>query len=154
MKGDRAFLLMDANVLIDFCKSDASVLALVSSEIGTVHIPRPLLEEEVENLQREDWTTLGVVPVRKSDRVWRETWRGAKQLPRTVRVSVRDAATSRTLAMSTSTFVHAEIPARCTWPGSGGGCSRPGSGNAGGSGRIARAARGRRACGAGWPAAQ
>jgi general secretion pathway protein J len=51
-----------------------------------------------------------------ADQVWRETWRGAKQLPRAVRVSVRDAATSRTLATSTSTLVHAEIPARCTWP--------------------------------------
>ena len=50
------------------------------------------------------------------DHIWRDTWRGAKQLPRAVRVSVRDAATSRTLAMSTSTFIHAEIPARCTWP--------------------------------------
>ena len=51
-----------------------------------------------------------------TDHVWRETWRGAKQLPRAVRVSVRDAATSRTLAMSTSTLVDAEIPALCTWP--------------------------------------
>ena len=51
-----------------------------------------------------------------TDHVWRETWRGAKQLPRAVRVSVRDAATSRILATSTSTLVHAEIPARCTWP--------------------------------------
>jgi general secretion pathway protein J len=51
-----------------------------------------------------------------SDTVWRETWRGAKQLPRAVRMIVRDAATSRTLAMSTATLVHAEIPARCTWP--------------------------------------
>jgi general secretion pathway protein J len=51
-----------------------------------------------------------------SDHIWRDTWRGAKQLPRAVRVSVRDAVTSRTLAMSTSTFIHAEVPARCTWP--------------------------------------
>ena len=50
------------------------------------------------------------------DHMWRDTWRGAKQLPRAVRVSVRDAATSRTLAMSTSTFIRAEVPARCTWP--------------------------------------
>ena len=48
-----------------------------------------------------------------ADGVWRDTWRGAKQLPRAVRVSVRDAATSRTLALSTSTFVHAEVPPRC-----------------------------------------
>jgi len=66
MKSERAFLLMDANVLIDFCKSDASVIALVSSEIGTVHIPRPVLEEEVESLQREDWTALGIVAVEPS----------------------------------------------------------------------------------------
>ena len=48
------------------------------------------------------------------DRVWRDTWRGAAQLPRAIRVRVRDAATSRTLAVSTSTLVHAELPARCT----------------------------------------
>ena len=51
-----------------------------------------------------------------TDHIWRDTWHGAKQLPRAVRVSVRDAATSRTLAMSTSTLIHAEVPARCTWP--------------------------------------
>jgi general secretion pathway protein J len=51
-----------------------------------------------------------------ADHTWRESWHGQKQLPRAVRVLVRDAATSRTLAASTSTLVHAEIPARCTWP--------------------------------------
>jgi len=50
-----------------------------------------------------------------ADHMWRNNWRGAKQLPRAVRVIVRDA-TSRTLAASTSTLIHAEIPARCTWP--------------------------------------
>ena len=48
------------------------------------------------------------------DRVWRDTWRGAAQLPRAIRVRVRDAATSVTLAVSTSTLVRAELPARCT----------------------------------------
>jgi general secretion pathway protein J len=47
------------------------------------------------------------------DRVWRDTWRGAAQLPRAIRVSVRDSATSRTLAVSTSTVIRAELPARC-----------------------------------------
>lgn len=47
------------------------------------------------------------------DRIWRDTWRGAAQLPHAIRVSVRDAATSKTLAVSTSTLVHAELPARC-----------------------------------------
>jgi general secretion pathway protein J len=50
------------------------------------------------------------------DRVWRDTWRGEALLPRAVRVRVRDAGNSTTLAVSTSTFIHAELPARCTIP--------------------------------------
>jgi general secretion pathway protein J len=46
------------------------------------------------------------------DHVWRDTWRAARLLPRAVRVSVR-GATTRTLAVSTSTFIRAELPARC-----------------------------------------
>jgi general secretion pathway protein J len=48
-----------------------------------------------------------------SDRVWRDIWRGAAELPRAVRVRVRDAATSRTLAVSTTALIRAELPARC-----------------------------------------
>ncbi len=48
-----------------------------------------------------------------ADRVWRDTWSGAAQLPRAIRVSVRDSPTSRTLAVSTSTVIRAELPARC-----------------------------------------
>jgi general secretion pathway protein J len=47
------------------------------------------------------------------DRVWRDTWRGAAQLPRAIRLSVRDSASSRTLAVSTSALIRAELPARC-----------------------------------------
>jgi general secretion pathway protein J len=47
------------------------------------------------------------------DRVWRDSWRAAAQLPRAVRVSVRGAAGTRILAVSTSTFINAELPARC-----------------------------------------
>jgi general secretion pathway protein J len=47
------------------------------------------------------------------DRVWRDTWRGGAQLPRAIRVSVRDSAGSRTLAVSTSALIRAELPARC-----------------------------------------
>jgi len=50
------------------------------------------------------------------DRVWRDKWRGAKELPRAVRVTVRDATSPRSLAISTSAFIHVEVPARCTWP--------------------------------------
>jgi general secretion pathway protein J len=47
------------------------------------------------------------------DRIWRDNWHGSAQLPHAIRVRVRDAATSTTLAVSTSTLVHAELPARC-----------------------------------------
>jgi general secretion pathway protein J len=49
------------------------------------------------------------------DRVWRDAWHEGARLPRAVRVRLRDLATSTTLAVSTSTLIHAELPARCTW---------------------------------------
>jgi general secretion pathway protein J len=48
-----------------------------------------------------------------ADRVWKNTWRGVPVLPRAVRVTVRDATTEQTLAASTATLVHAEIPVDC-----------------------------------------
>jgi general secretion pathway protein J len=56
------------------------------------------------------------------DRVWRDSWQGQPQLPRAVRVLLRDSATARVLATSTSTLIHTELPARCSWPASVGGC--------------------------------
>jgi len=47
------------------------------------------------------------------DRVWRNTWRGENELPKAVRIQVRDATNDRLLAVSTSTLVHAEMPADC-----------------------------------------
>jgi general secretion pathway protein J len=47
------------------------------------------------------------------DRVWRPVWRGEVQLPSAIRVQLRDAATDRTLSVSTATLVHAEMPADC-----------------------------------------
>jgi general secretion pathway protein J len=49
------------------------------------------------------------------DRVWRNNWHGQTQLPRAVRVQVRDNATSALLAVSTSTLIHAQLPPRCAW---------------------------------------
>jgi general secretion pathway protein J len=48
-----------------------------------------------------------------TDRIWLNTWRGLRLLPRAVRVTVRDAATERTVAVSTATLVHTEIPFSC-----------------------------------------
>jgi general secretion pathway protein J len=47
------------------------------------------------------------------DRVWRNTWRGQSELPKAIRIQVRDATTDRLLSVSTSTLVHAEMPADC-----------------------------------------
>jgi general secretion pathway protein J len=47
------------------------------------------------------------------DRVWRNAWQGASQLPRAIRVTVRDAATGRILSVSTATTVYAQVPQRC-----------------------------------------
>lgn len=46
------------------------------------------------------------------DRVWREAWHDKAQLPRMIRVEV--PGDGGRLAVSTSTFVRAELPARCT----------------------------------------
>lgn len=47
------------------------------------------------------------------DRVWRDTWHHETLLPRAVRVRLRDAATSTTLAVSTTALIHAELRASC-----------------------------------------
>ncbi len=49
------------------------------------------------------------------DRVWRDTWSGQSELPRAIRIKVRDNATSELLTVTTTTPVYAELPARCTW---------------------------------------
>lgn len=38
-------LILDANVLIDFCQSDCRVLALITSHIGQIYVAIPVLRE-------------------------------------------------------------------------------------------------------------
>ena len=45
--------------------------------------------------------------------VWQPTWRDAPELPRMVRVSVRDGRTGQTLAVSSAALVHVNAPAAC-----------------------------------------
>ena len=47
------------------------------------------------------------------DRIWKPAWRGEGELPAAIRVQLRDAATDRTLSVSTATLVHANMPADC-----------------------------------------
>jgi general secretion pathway protein J len=56
------------------------------------------------------------------DRVWKETWHDAAQLPSAVRISVRDAATQRLLPVSTAVALHVDAPAQCA-KSSGSDCS-------------------------------
>jgi general secretion pathway protein J len=48
-----------------------------------------------------------------ADRVWRNVWRGEGELPKAIRVQLRDATTDRTLSVSTAILVHADMPADC-----------------------------------------
>lgn len=62
----RTLLLMDANVLIDFCDSDRTIIPLISKHIGRVHVPLPILVEEVEQFNDLDWTELEIAGVEPS----------------------------------------------------------------------------------------
>jgi general secretion pathway protein J len=44
---------------------------------------------------------------------WRPTWVDAAQLPRSVRITVRDSLTQQLLALSTAALVHIDTPAEC-----------------------------------------
>jgi general secretion pathway protein J len=48
-----------------------------------------------------------------ADRLWHNTWRGAFELPRAIRITLRDVATQRTLSVSTATRVHIDVPPDC-----------------------------------------
>jgi general secretion pathway protein J len=94
--------------------SDSRGLALVRNTAPFTPVIRDLTE-----VNFSDPVVLIRAPYRISfsyagpDRVWRDAWRGAVQLPRAIRVSVRDSAASRALAVSTSMVIRAELPARC-----------------------------------------
>ena len=52
-------LIVDANVLIDFCQTDPSVLTLVVRHVGVVNVAEPVLEE-VDQLDRMTAAALGI----------------------------------------------------------------------------------------------
>lgn len=62
MAKKRKVLLMDANVLIDYQKSDFSVLALVHKHVGEVHVLTTIIEE-VDGLDVVDCERLGLKAV-------------------------------------------------------------------------------------------
>lgn len=54
---------MDANVLIDFCEADRTIIPLISENIGQVFVPLPLLREEVQFIGMDDCEELRIVPL-------------------------------------------------------------------------------------------
>jgi general secretion pathway protein J len=61
------------------------------------------------------------------DRLWQDVWHNQRTLPRAIRIQVRDNATSTLLAATTSTIVHTELPASCTWAGTVSNCPMAGA---------------------------
>lgn len=58
---NKAYLLTDACVLIDFCKEDVNLLGLASQHIGKIIVPKPILSKEVHQLTLEECDRLGLV---------------------------------------------------------------------------------------------
>ena len=98
-------------------------IAEVSSELGPILVRTqapfvPMMNDGVQP-RFTDPVVLLRAPYRLSfsyagaDRNWREDWRQQVQLPNAIKLTVRDAATQRTLSISTATLIHAELPAEC-----------------------------------------
>jgi predicted nucleic acid-binding protein len=57
--GQHGFLILDANVLIDYCATERNILTLISRHVGQVHVPAELLEE-VKGLDESECDRLGL----------------------------------------------------------------------------------------------
>ncbi len=56
-------LIMDANVLIDLCEADRTAIRLISDHVGQVHVPLPVLREEVDQIDEAEYADLGIIAV-------------------------------------------------------------------------------------------
>lgn len=63
MPSRKGLLIMDANVLIDLCEADRTVIRLISDHVGHVHVPLPVLQEEVDQVDAAEYVELGIIPV-------------------------------------------------------------------------------------------
>jgi rRNA-processing protein FCF1 len=61
--------IVDANVLIDYAKTDRSILSLVALHIGPVHVPSCILRE-VDQLTPQDCHDLGLIIVQETQAQW------------------------------------------------------------------------------------
>ncbi len=94
-------------------KADSQGLALVRERAPFAPMPADA------QLRFVDQVVLIRSPFRVSfsyagpDQVWQKQWLGQKQLPDTIRISVRDIASGRVLAVSSAAIVHVNAPAEC-----------------------------------------
>jgi general secretion pathway protein J len=94
-------------------KADAQGLAMVRER--TPFAPMPAEAQ----IRFADQVVLIRSPFRVSfsyagaDQVWHREWRGQKQLPDMIRISVRDIASGQVLAVSSAAIVHVNAPAEC-----------------------------------------
>lgn len=58
-------MVIDANTLIDYVKTDSTILKMISTYIGQVHIPSPVLDE-VHPLTESDCIGLGIKVIEPS----------------------------------------------------------------------------------------
>jgi len=97
--------------------SDDRGLALVRANAPFVALPENATLRDLSNFSGQ--VAIIRAPYRAyfsyagPDRVWQNNWRDEKELPVAIRVLVRDAATQRTLAVSTTTVLHVNAPAEC-----------------------------------------
>lgn len=58
----RRFLILDANILIDFIKCDRTLIKLICSYVGQIYLATPVLNE-VKDLSESDCLELGIILV-------------------------------------------------------------------------------------------
>jgi general secretion pathway protein J len=118
--------------------ADAKGLALVRTQMPFVPVD-PNVGVDLQRLR--DPVVLARVPFRLSfayagpDRVWKSTWIDAAELPTAVRVSVRNAATGRTLSVSTAALVRVTASPACLRAKSARDCVNPIVEDSGGKGQ-------------------
>jgi general secretion pathway protein J len=94
-------------------KADDQGLALVRERAPFVPMPADA------QLRFSDQVVLIRSPFRVSfsyagpDQIWKNEWRGQRQLPDMIRIAVRDVATGQVLSVSSAAIVHVNAPAEC-----------------------------------------
>lgn len=59
MEKNKRFLILDANVLIDFIKCDKSIIKLICTYVGQIYLATPILDE-IKDLCETDCIELGI----------------------------------------------------------------------------------------------